>query len=105
MFLFIKKEFSSCCKNDRAKEFLLLHCLTNSAREGIGFTVVGNMEIESLVSVFVYISSRLYCNKQVVSFFLVFLCPCIETICGSFEVLVDGALVFLIVFFFCHNFY
>lgn len=57
------------------------------------------MEIESLVSVSVCISSRLSCNLKIVSFFLVFLSPCLVTVCGSIEVLVDGALVSLIVCF------
>ena len=82
-----------------AKEFILFHCLSNSACEEVYLTVVSNMEIESLVSVFVCISSRLSCNLQIVSFFLVFLCPCLVTICGSIKVLADGALLSLIVCF------
>nr|DAZ73510.1 MAG TPA: hypothetical protein [Caudoviricetes sp.] len=53
-----------------------------------------------MVSVFICISSRLYCSLQIASFFFGFFCPCLETICGSSKVLVDGALVFLIAFFF-----
>ena len=70
--LFIKKESSSSCNNDRAKEFIPSHCLSNSICEVSGFTVVSNMKIESLVSVFICISSRLYCSLQIASFFFGF---------------------------------